>query len=77
MNDIGSNIGQFADYASLFLVAENTDTAAETLNSDLEKKRKGQIPGFIKFNPAKQKPFNKQKSHTTSSPPSLYAKSRN
>ena len=37
VNDIGSNIGLFADDTSLFLVAENPDTAAETLNSGLEK----------------------------------------
>ena len=37
VNDIGSNIGLFADDTSLFLVAENPDTAVDTLNADLEK----------------------------------------
>ena len=38
VNDIGSNIRLFADDTSLFLVVENPDTAAETLNSDLGRK---------------------------------------
>ena len=46
VNDIGSNIRLFADDTSLFLVVENPDTAAETLNSDLEKITHGQIPGL-------------------------------
>ena len=37
VNDIGSNIRLFADDTSLFLVVDNPNTAAETLNTDLEK----------------------------------------
>ena len=37
VNDIGSNIRLFADDTSLFLVVDSSNTAAETLNNDLEK----------------------------------------
>ena len=37
VKDIGSNIRLFADDTSLSLVVESPDTAAATLNSDLEK----------------------------------------
>ena len=40
VKDIQSNISLFADDTSLFIVVENPDTAAQTLNSDLEKKYK-------------------------------------
>ena len=38
VNDIGSNIRLFANDTSLFLVVDNPNTAAETLNTDLVKK---------------------------------------
>ena len=53
VNDIGSNIRLFADDTSLFLVVENPDTAAETLNSDLEKITRWANTWLVKFNPAK------------------------
>ena len=53
VNDIGSNIRLFADDTSLFLVVENPDTAAETLNSDLEKITQWANTWLVKFNPAK------------------------
>ena len=53
VNDIGSNIRLFADDTSLFLVVENPDTAAETLNSDLEKISQWAKTWLVKFNPAK------------------------
>ena len=53
VNDIGSNIRLFADDTSLFLVVDNPDTAAQTLNSDLEKISKWAKTWLVKFNPAK------------------------
>ena len=53
VNDIGSNIRLFADDTSLFLVVDNPDTAAETLNSDLEKITQWANTWLVKFNPAK------------------------
>ena len=53
VNDIGSNIRLFADEKSLFLVVENPDTVAETLNSDLEKITQLANTWLVKFNPAK------------------------
>ena len=53
VNDIGSNIRPFADDTSLLLVVENPDTAAETLNSDLERITQWANTWLVKFNPAK------------------------
>ena len=53
LNDIGSYIRLFADDTSLFLVVENPDTAADTLNSDLERITQWASTWLVKFNPAK------------------------
>ena len=53
VNDIGSNIRIFADDTNLFLVVEKPNTAAETLNSDLEKKTQWANTWLVKFNQAK------------------------
>ena len=53
VNDIGSNIRLFADDTSLFLVVDNPNTAAETLNADLEKITEWAKIWLVKFNPAK------------------------
>ena len=37
LNNIGSNIRLFADDTSIFLVVDSHDTAAETLNTDMQK----------------------------------------
>ena len=53
VNDIGSNIRLFADDTSLFLVVDNPNTTAETLNADLGKITKWAKTWLVKFNPAK------------------------
>ena len=53
VKDIGSNIRLFADDTSLFLVVDNPNTAAETLNADLEKITEWAKTWLVKFNPAK------------------------
>ena len=53
VNDIGSNIRLFADDTSLFLVVDNPNTAAETLNADLGKITEWAKTWLVKFNPAK------------------------
>ena len=53
VNDIESNIRLFADDTSLFLVVDNPNTAAETLNTDLEKITEWAKTWLVKFNPAK------------------------
>ena len=53
VTDIGSNIRLFADDTSLSLIVENPDTAAQTLNSDLEKITQWANTWLVKFNPAK------------------------
>ena len=53
VKDIGSNIRLFAYDTCLFLVVDNPNTTAETLNSDLEKKSQWAKTWLVKFNPAK------------------------
>ena len=53
VKDIQSNIRLFADDTSLFIVVENPDTAAQTLNSDLEKTTKWAKDWLVSFNPIK------------------------
>ena len=53
VTDIGSNIRLFADDTCLSLIVENPDTAAQTLNSDLEKITQWANTWLVKFNPAK------------------------
>ena len=53
VKDIGSNIRLFADDTSLFLVVDNPNTTAETLNSDLEKITQWAKTWLVTFNPAK------------------------
>ena len=53
VQDIGSNIRLFADDTSLSLIVENPDTAAATLNSDLEKIIQWAKTWLVKFNPVK------------------------
>ena len=53
VQDIGSNIRLFADDTSLSLIVENPDTAAATLNSDLEKVTQWAKTWLVKFNPVK------------------------
>ena len=53
VQDIGSNIRPFADDASLSLIVENPNTAAATLNSDLEKVTQWAKSWLVKFNPVK------------------------
>ena len=58
VKDIQSNISLFADDTSLFIVVENPDTAAQTLNSDLEKKiQNGPKTGLLALILSKQKLF--------------------
>ena len=53
VKDIKSNIRLFADDTSLFLVVENPLSAAEILNSDLEKITKWAKDWLVTFNPIK------------------------
>ena len=53
VKDIQSNIRIFADDTSLFIEVENPDTAAQTLNSDLEKNTKWAKDWLVSFNPIK------------------------
>ena len=53
VKDIQSYIRLFADDTSLFIVVENPDTAAQTLNSDLEKITKWAKDWLVSFNPIK------------------------
>ena len=53
VKDIQSNIRLFADDTSLFIVVENPDTAAQTLNSDLDKITKWAKDWLVSFNPIK------------------------
>ena len=53
VKDIQSNIRLFADDTSLFIVVENPDTAAQTLNSDLEKITKWAKDWLVSFTPIK------------------------
>ena len=53
VTDIGSNICLFADDASLFIIVENPDTAAELLNLDLEQIMTWAKTWLVSFNPKK------------------------
>ena len=53
VKDIGSNIRLFQDDTSISLAVKNPDTAAATLNSDLEELAQWAKKWFVKFSPAK------------------------
>ena len=53
VNDIGSNIRLFADDTSLFIIVDNPVTAAECLNSDLNKLSRWAATWLVTFNPSK------------------------
>ena len=53
MNDIGSNIRLFADDTSLYIIVDNPQTSAETLNADLEKVSAWAKTWLVSFNPLK------------------------
>ncbi|MES9994044.1 MAG: reverse transcriptase family protein [Candidatus Thiodiazotropha sp.] len=53
VTDIGSNIRLFADDTSLFIIVENPLTAAEFLNTDLEKITQWAKTWLVSFNPTK------------------------
>ena len=53
VNDIGSNIRLFADDTSLFIIIDNPVTAAECLNSDLNKLSRWAATWLVTFNPSK------------------------
>ena len=55
VNDIGSNIRLFADDTSLFIIIDNPVTAAEYLNSDLNKLSRWTATWHFTFNPSKTK----------------------
>lgn len=51
--DIGSSIRLFADDTSLYVVVENPDSAAQLLNSDIDKITLWAESWLVKFNPSK------------------------
>ena len=53
VNDIGSNIRLFADDTSLYIVVDDPITAANCLNTDLEKISRWAATWLVSFNPAK------------------------
>ena len=53
MNKIGSNIRLFADDTSIFIIVVTPISAAQLLNSDLEKIAKWALDWLVKFNPIK------------------------
>ena len=53
VNDIGSNIRLFADDTSLYIIVDNPQTSAETLNADLEKVSAWAKTWLVSFNPLK------------------------
>ena len=50
---MGSNIRLFADDTSIFIIVENPISAAQLLNSDLEKIAKWTLDWLVTFNPIK------------------------
>ena len=53
VNDINSNIRLFADDTSLYLIVEDPETAADLMNSDLEKIHQWAQSWLVNFNPNK------------------------
>ena len=53
VKDIGSNIRLFADDTSLFIIVDNPVTAADSLNTDLNKISQWAASWLVTFNPAK------------------------
>ena len=53
VKDIGSNIRLFADDTSLFIIVDNPVTAADSLNTDLNKISQWAATWLVTFNPAK------------------------
>ncbi|MCG8049110.1 MAG: reverse transcriptase domain-containing protein [Candidatus Thiodiazotropha endolucinida] len=53
VTEIGSNIRLFADDTSLYIVVDNPNTAAEVLNTDLDKISNWARSWLVKFNPSK------------------------
>ena len=47
VNDIGSNIRLFADDISLYIIVDNPQTSADTLNANLERSRLGPRLGWF------------------------------
>ena len=57
VKDIGANIRLFADDASLFVIVENHDAAAELINNDINKISTWAGKLLVKFNPGKNELF--------------------
>ena len=53
VKNMGSNIRLFADDTSIFIIVENPISAAQLLNSDLEKIAKWALDWLVTFNPIK------------------------
>ena len=53
VNDIGSNIRLFADDISLYIIVDNPQTSADTLNANLEKVSAWAKTWLVSFNPLK------------------------
>ena len=54
---MGSNIRHFADDTSIFIIVENPISAAQLLNSDLEKIAKRALDWLVTFNPINTEAF--------------------
>ncbi|MCG8096458.1 MAG: endonuclease/exonuclease/phosphatase family protein, partial [Candidatus Thiodiazotropha endolucinida] len=57
VSDIGSNIRLFADDTSLFIVVDDPVSAANSLNSDLDRISKWAATWLVAFNPSKSASF--------------------
>ena len=53
VTEIGSNIRLFADDTSLFIIVENPNTAANIINSDLQRITRWAAMWLVKFQPNK------------------------
>ena len=72
VSDIGSNIRLFADDTSMYIVVENPNIAAATLQSDIDKVSNWADKWHVDFNPSKSKCLLISRKTGVTPHPSLY-----